>query len=351
MSSIIVKNLSKTYFITKFVPPPVRVYRKIRGIKPNLQGVPALKNISFEVNKGEIFGIIGPDGAGKTTLFRILTTLLLPDSNTECHSERSKKPPIKTTVLIENHDVITDFQKIRNISGYMPEKFSLYMDLTVEENLTFFATLFNTTIKENYHLIKDIYQQIEPFKDRKAGALSGGMKQKLALSCALIHKPKVLFLDEPTTGVDPVSRKEFWEMLYRLKEQEITILVSTPYMDEASLCDRIALINKGEFMSIDTPQNIIANFTDTLYSIEGDNIYQILLDLRQNPAVKTCFAFGDTVHVTINDETVRRLDDKAMNECGVVIENYLVGRGFKNIIVKEIEPNIEDCYMNLSQIS
>jgi ABC-type multidrug transport system ATPase subunit len=272
MTAILVKNLSKTYYPQKFVPPPVKIYRKIRGIKPKLQGITALKNISFEVSRGEIFGIIGPDGAGKTTLFRILTTLLLPDS----HSERSEKSPSTTVVLIENHNALTDFQKIRNISGYMPGKFSLYMDLTVEENLNFFATLFNTTIEENYHLIKDIYQHIEPFKDRKAGALSGGMKQKLALSCALIHKPKVLFLDEPTTGVDPVSRKEFWEMLRRLKEQEITILVSTPYMDEASLCDRIALINKGEFIGIDTPQNIIAGFTDTLYSIEGDNMYEML---------------------------------------------------------------------------
>ena len=345
MPSIIVKNLSKTYFISKFVPPPVRIYRKIRGIKPKLQGVVALKNISFEVNKGEIFGIIGPDGAGKTTLFRILTTLLLP--NEESHSERSEKT--QTTLMVENHDVVTNFQQIRNISGYMPGKFSLYMDLTVEENLNFFATLFNTTVAENYHLIKDIYKHIEPFKDRKAGALSGGMKQKLALSCALIHKPQVLFLDEPTTGVDPVSRKEFWEMLRRLKEKEITILVSTPYMDEASLCDRIALINKGELIGIDTPQNIIANFTEPLYSVEGDNMYQMLLDLRQNPMVKTCFAFGDTLHVTIDDEMMRRLDDEMINECGVVIENYLIERGYKNITVKEIEPNIEDCYMNLSQ--
>jgi ABC-type multidrug transport system ATPase subunit len=342
MPPILVKNLYKTYYIQKFVPPPVKVYRKIRGIKPQLQGVQALKNISFEVNKGEIFGIIGPDGAGKTTLFRILTTLLLPDH----HSERSEESPTDTVLQVENYDVIKDFQEIRNISGYMPGKFSLYMDLTVEENLNFFATLFNTTIEENYHLIKDIYQQIEPFKDRKAGALSGGMKQKLALSCALIHKPKVLFLDEPTTGVDPVSRKEFWEMLRRLKEQEITILVSTPYMDEASLCDRIALINKGEFIGIDTPQKIIANFTENLYSIEGDNMYQILLKLRQNQNVKSCFAFGDTLHVTV-DEMMRRLDDKMIQ----YLEDYLVGRGYQNITIKKIKPNIEDCYMKLSQSS
>jgi ABC-type multidrug transport system ATPase subunit len=325
--SIIVRNLSKTYFVQKFVPPPVVLYRKIMGINPKLQGVQGLKNISFEVNKGEVFGIIGPDGAGKTTLFRILTTLLLPD---EVGGENFRLLP---SITIENYDVITDWQKIRNISGYMPGKFSLYMDLTVEENLNFFATLFNTTVEENYYLIKDIYQHIEPFKDRKAGALSGGMKQKLALSCALIHKPKVLFLDEPTTGVDPVSRKEFWKMLRRLKEQKITILVSTPYMDEASLCDRIALINNGEFISIDTPQNIIASFTDTLYSIECDNMYQTLLDLRKNPMVKTCYAFGDTLHVTFLCRDVA---------CRVSTE-------FKNIIMKKIFPTIEDCYMNLSQ--
>jgi len=233
------------------------------------------------------------------------------------------------------------------------------MDLTVEENLNFFATLFNTTIEENYHLIKDIYQQIEPFKNRKAGALSGGMKQKLALSCALIHKPKVLFLDEPTTGVDPVSRKEFWEMLRRLKEQEITILVSTPYMDEASLCDRIALINKGEFISIDTPQNIIANFTEPLYSVEGDDMYQMLLALRKNLIVKTCFAFGDTLHVTLKEERRKEKEEKSPSILeGVACEarqgslyeigNYLIEHGFKNITIKQIKPNIEDCYMNLA---
>lgn len=352
--SIVVNNLSKTYFITKFVPPPILLYRKIMGIKPKLQGIQALKNINFEVNKGEIFGIIGPDGAGKTTLFRILTTLILPDGT--------------PTIKIENYDVITDFQKIRDIVGYMPGKFSLYMDLTVEENLNFFATLFNTSIEENYHLIKDIYQQIEPFKDRKAGALSGGMKQKLALSCALIHKPKVLFLDEPTTGVDPVSRKEFWEMLHRLKEQEITILVSTPYMDEASLCDRIALINKGEFISIDTPQNIIANFTEPLYSVEGDDMYKMLLALRKNPMVKTCFAFGDTLHVTLNEQKAEsvvipfQFIEGVNAEGGQVskgvpegqgslyeIKNYLISNNFTNIIIKQIAPNIEDCYMNLAQ--
>src|SRR5450755_997742 len=207
----------------------------------NKGSVTALKDISFSIERDELFGLIGPDGAGKTTLFRILTTLLLAD---------------KGTASVNGFDVVKDYKKIRSCVGYMPGKFSLYQDLTIEENLNFFATMFGTTIQENYDLIKDIYQQIEPFKDRRAGKLSGGMKQKLALCCALIHKPDVLFLDEPTTGVDPVSRKEFWEMLKRLKQQNITIVVSTPYMDEATLCDKIALMQGGKILSIDTPGNI-----------------------------------------------------------------------------------------------
>jgi len=192
----------------------------VKNISKSFKGKTALKNISFEVNQGELFGLIGPDGAGKTTLFRILTTLLFADEG---------------TATVAHFDVVENYKSIRNNVGYMPGKFSLYQDLTVEENLTFFATIFGTTIEENYDLIKDIYVQIEPFKTRRAGKLSGGMKQKLALCCALIHKPKVLFLDEPTTGVDPVSRKEFWEMLKRLQTKGITMLVSTPYMDEAAL--------------------------------------------------------------------------------------------------------------------
>jgi len=211
--------------------------------------VEALKGVSFTVGKGELFGLIGPDGAGKTTLFRILTTLLLADSG---------------TATVNGDDVVKDYKSIRKRVGYMPGRFSLYQDLTVEENLNFFATVFHTTIEENYELVKDIYQQIEPFRKRRAGALSGGMKQKLALSCALIHKPDVLFLDEPTTGVDPVSRKEFWEMLRRLKEQGITILASTPIMDEARQCDRIAFINEGQIQGIDTPERILSRFADIL---------------------------------------------------------------------------------------
>ena len=238
-----------------------------RELKRNYRNVEALKGISFDVPKGEIFGIIGPDGAGKTTLFRILTTLLLADSG---------------SATVNGLDVVKDFKLIRKQVGYMPGRFSLYQDLSVEENLTIFASIFNTTIKENYHLIKDIYQQIEPFNKRRAGALSGGMKQKLALSCALIHKPTVLFLDEPTTGVDPVSRKEFWDMLANLKNQGITILVSTPYMDEASLCDRIALIQEGKFLKINTPKNIVDQFEKTLWSVQSHEMSRLLTDLRSN---------------------------------------------------------------------
>ena len=221
----------------------------VREIAKSYGNVRALTGISFDISKGEIFGLIGPDGAGKTTLFRILNTLILPDEG---------------VATVDGLDVVEEYKEIRKRVGYMPGRFSLYQDLTVEENLTFFATLFNTTIQENYHLVEDIYTQIEPFKNRRAGKLSGGMKQKLALSCALIHKPTVLFLDEPTTGVDPVSRKEFWEMLKRLKEEGITIVVSTPYMDEIRRCDRIAFINNGEIKGIDTPEQILSRFSDIL---------------------------------------------------------------------------------------
>ena len=282
----------------------------------------ALKDVSFEVASGELFGIIGPDGAGKTTLFRILTTLLLPESG---------------SATVDGCDVVKDFKQIRKRVGYMPGRFSLYQDLSVEENLTFFATVFNTSIEENYDLIKDIYCQIEPFKTRRAGALSGGMKQKLALSCALIHRPTVLFLDEPTTGVDPVSRKEFWEMLKKLKQEGITILVSTPYMDEASLCDRIALINSGKILKIDTPPNIIRQFGKTLWTVQSRNMHQLLLDLREHPAIGSCFAFGDTHHVTINNEelTINTLKD------------YLHDKGHTEIVIHPAEATIEDCFMEL----
>ncbi|MCD8262054.1 MAG: ABC transporter ATP-binding protein [Bacteroides sp.] len=294
-----------------------------KNITKKYDQITALNNISFEARSGEIFGIIGPDGAGKTTLFRILTTLLLADSG---------------EATVDGHDVVKDYKQIRQTIGYMPGRFSLYQDLTVEENLNFFATIVHTTVQENYDLIKDIYQQIEPFKNRKAGKLSGGMKQKLALCCALIHKPTVLFLDEPTTGVDPVSRKEFWEMLKKLKEQNISILVSTPYMDEASLCDRIAFIQEGKFLEIDTPAAIIAGFGEKLWTAEVGDMYKLLLDLRSNPHVKSCFTFGENHHITIDDTlTIGELKE------------YLTQKGNTQVEIHPTEPIIEDCFMKITE--
>lgn len=287
--------------------------------------VQALKGVTFDVGEGEIFGLIGPDGAGKTSLFRILTTLLLADSG---------------TAVVDGLDVVKDYKKIRQHIGYMPGRFSLYQDLTVEENLSFFATVFNTTIEENYHLVEDIYRQIEPFRQRKAGKLSGGMKQKLALSCALIHAPRVLFLDEPTTGVDPVSRKEFWEMLQKLKKNfKLSIIVSTPYMDEAVQCDRIALIQEGQFLTIDTPDNIIKAYTQTLLAVRSDKMHRLLTDLRGIKGVKTAFAFGENHHATV-DPSVLSIDS---------LREQLDALGHRNIVIEAVEPSIEDCFMNLQE--
>ncbi len=297
---------------------------KCKNINKAYKNIQALKNISFEVNPGELFGIIGPDGAGKTTLFRILTTLLISDSG---------------EASVNGLDVVKDYKEIRNQVGYMPGKFSLYQDLSVEENLNFFATLFHTTIEKNYHLVEGIYKQIEPFKTRKAGKLSGGMKQKLALSCALIHKPSVLFLDEPTTGVDPVSRKEFWEMLKKLQQQGIAILVSTPYMDEANLCDRIALIAQGEILKIDSPQNIINQFGKDLWSVQSKNMHRLLEDIRSNEKVDSCFAFGDSMHVTI----------VAGKYTMGGLKQSLEKKGHSGISIQPAEATIEDCFMDLGK--
>ena len=291
----------------------------VTQLSKSYSSIKALDDVSFDVPKGELFGIIGPDGAGKTTLFRLLTTLILPDGG---------------SAVIEGLDVVKDYAAVRHIIGYMPGKFSLYQDLTVEENLNFFATVFNTTVKENYHLIEDIYKHIEPFRTRRAGKLSGGMKQKLALSCALIHKPKVLFLDEPTTGVDPVSRKEFWEMLLKLKSQGITIIVSTPYMDEARLCDRIALMQNGNFLRIDSPENIIASYPQKLWSVTSDNMHGLLNDLRSCPYVKSSFSFGASYHVTMEE-----------NMTAAMLDEYLINKGYGNIDITEIKPTVEDCFM------
>ncbi|MFT3681715.1 MAG: ABC transporter ATP-binding protein [Ferruginibacter sp.] len=300
--------------------PAVKVDNIIKTYGKKKDVVTALQDISFEVRPGELFGIIGPDGAGKTSLFRILTTLLLADSG---------------TAIVDGFDVVKDYKAIRNRVGYMPGKFSLYQDLTVKENLDFFATIFNTTIEENYDLVKDIYSQIEPFKDRMAGKLSGGMKQKLALSCALIHKPSVLFLDEPTTGVDAVSRKEFWEMLKGLKKQGITILVSTPYMDEASLCDRVALIQSGKILSIDTPQQIVESFGKPLWALRAHNMLQLLNDIRSVDAVENAYPSGVYHHVVLKNGNGKD-----------TLEKFLAGKneGFE---IKTIEPTIEDCFMEL----
>lgn len=296
---------------------------KVENLYKSYGAVQALNDLSFQVEAGQIYGIIGPDGAGKTSLFRILTTLLLAD---------------KGTASVDGFDVVKDYKEIRRRIGYMPGRFSLYQDLSVEENLQFFASVFNTTIRENYHLIKDIYVQIEPFKDRKAGKLSGGMKQKLALCCALIHKPSVLFLDEPTTGVDPVSRKEFWEMLRKLKEQEITMLVSTPYMDEASLCDKIALIQQGRFLQEASPRQIIDQFEETLWAVQSNNMHMLIAHLRSHPQVTSCFAFGEVHHVTVQDTL-------PMDE----MKQYLHNLGHTQIRIESIRPVIEDCYMVLAQ--
>ncbi len=296
----------------------------ISNISKSYKKVKALENISFDVNPGELFGLIGPDGAGKTTLFRILTTLLIANEG---------------EVSVAGFDVVKDYKSIRKNVGYMPGKFSLYQDLTVEENLDFFATIFGTTIEENYDLIKDIYVQIEPFKDRRAGKLSGGMKQKLALCCALIHKPKVLFLDEPTTGVDPVSRKEFWEMLKRLQKKDITILVSTPYMDEAALCDRIALIQNGEILEIDTPEAIVKHFPKQIYNVSANNMYQLINCLNDFESKHSVYPFGEFVHYT----------DSRSDFNPTELETYLKSKNLFNIKIERTVATIEDTFMELAK--
>ncbi|MBW8362892.1 MAG: ABC transporter ATP-binding protein [Kaistella sp.] len=304
MKSIIVSNLTKTY-------------------EKGKAKILAVDDVSFDVNHGEIFGLIGPDGAGKTSIFRMLTTVLLPDSG---------------SASVEGLDMVKDYKKIRQVLGYMPGKFSLYQDLTVEENLEFFASVFNTTIEENYDLIKDIYVQIEPFKDRASGKLSGGMKQKLALCCALIHKPEVLFLDEPTTGVDPVSRKEFWEMLQRLKKQGITMVVATPYMDEAALCDRIALMQHGKILSIETPDNISNAFPDLLFEVKAGKTSAVLSALGSFEQKKNVYAYGEFVHLTIDR-------DEDFNTPSV--QEYLKHQGFNNIEINPVKASIEDSFIRL----
>lgn len=288
-----------------------------------LKEIVALREISLNVKEGEVFGLIGPDGAGKSTLFRILTTLLLPTGG---------------RASVGGFDVIDQYREVRNIVGYMPGKFSLYQDLSVEENLRFFASVFDTTIQANYDQIKDIYEQLAPFKDRKAGALSGGMKQKLGLCCALIHKPEVLFLDEPTTGVDPISRKEFWDVLKRLSKDGISVLVSTPYMDEARLCDRIGLIFHGGLLAVDTPDRLIRKHDKKLVAFRARDMYRLLQDIRKEPMVYSCYTFGDSLHTTFgaNDYPVERFA-VSLREAG-----------HTDVAWNEIEAGIEDYFMMLT---
>jgi ABC-type multidrug transport system ATPase subunit len=290
-------------------------------ISKKFKAAQALKDISFEVIEGEIFGFIGPDGAGKTTLFRIITTLLLPDEG---------------NLKVLGLDAISGFKELRKNIGYMPGRFSLYQDLSVEENLNFYATVFGTTVKENYDLIADIYSHIEPFKKRLAGKLSGGMKQKLALSCALIHKPKLLVLDEPTTGVDAVSRSEFWDMLNKLKQYNITIIVSTPYMDEAMKCNRVALIQDGHILSIDDPKKIKEGFSRKLFSVRAAEKYRMINALREYPETLTAYAFGDSVHVTFRNDVFADS-----------IYEHLTKAGVMNAEITETVAGIEDRFLEL----
>ncbi len=281
--------------------------------------VTALHEVSLSVEQGEVFGLIGPDGAGKTTLIRILASLILPDSG---------------SASLAGLDPVRDYAKVRQIIGYMPGKFSLYQDLSVQENLRFFATVFKSDLEANYHLIKDLYDQLAPFKNRRAGQLSGGMKQKLALCCALIHEPEILLLDEPTTGVDPVSRREFWDMLIRLKTRGITILVSTPYMDEANLCNRIALIQKGTILETGTPAEIRQRSTRPVYAVKSGDMYPLLRAVRDYPETWSCHTFGETHHVQLKSGTPQDLS------------NFLNGRISGPVSIEQIEPGIEDVFMD-----
>lgn len=292
---------------------------EIKNISKSYGELKALDNVSFEVKKGELFGLIGPDGAGKTTLFRLLTTLINPDAG---------------SATVDGLDIMKDYREIRTRVGYMPGRFSLYPDLSVEENLQFFAAIFGVTVEQSYHLVAPIYKQIEPFKTRRAGKLSGGMKQKLALSCALIHCPSVLFLDEPTTGVDAVSRSEFWDMLSNLKKQGITILVSTPYMDEASRCDRIALMNEGVILGIDTPENMVKAFDLPLYGVKAKNMFALLEVVRKQSGVLNCYPFGEMHHLVADASfNAEEMKKTLANVDGFCIE--------------PVVPTIEDMFIKL----
>lgn len=300
---------------------------EVENISHSYGDVKALKGVSFSVEEGELFGLIGPDGAGKTTLFKILTTLLLPDTG---------------EARVMGLSVRDDFRSIRNRIGYMPGKFSLYLDLSVQENLEFFATVFGTTVEENMDIIRDIYNQLKPFKDRLAGRLSGGMKQKLALCCALIHQPEVLFLDEPTTGVDPVSRKEFWQMLKKLQKRGISILVSTAYMDEASQCDRVALMQGGELLSIESPEQVSADYPYSLIAVKADDMYALLRQVREYGEVHSSYTFGDYIHVSLKKDTDKQqLIEKLKND-GFELEWKDIDAGIENVFMQLLSQKEQD---------
>ena len=294
----------------------------VHGLGKRFGSTVALTGVTFEVQPAELFGLVGPDGGGKTTLFRILTTLLVPDEG---------------TAAVLGLDVVRDLWAIRARVGYMPGRFSLYPDLSVEENLRFFASVFGTTLEAGYDIIAPIYRQIEPFRTRRAAALSGGMKQKLALSCALVHRPEILFLDEPTTGVDAVSRREFWDLLGELKASGLTIVVATPYMDEAARCDRVALVQEGRILAIDQPAAIGKRFAHPLFSVRGQRRYAMLQALRDFPQAASVFPFGEELHYS----------DKRENASPAEVSAFLRGRGFADAEVAAIEPGIEDTFMAL----
>jgi ABC-2 type transport system ATP-binding protein len=297
---------------------------EVNHISKSFGNTKAVIDMNFKVNEGELFGLIGPDGAGKSTIIKILVTLLKPDEG---------------SASVNGLDVVKDYHHIRDIIGYMPGKFALYQDLSIEENLSFFASVFGTKIEEQMELMGDIYKQIEPFKKRRAGQLSGGMKQKLALCCALIHKPKILVLDEPTTGVDAVSRKEFWNMLQHVRKQGISVLVSTPYMDEAARCDRIALVQEGRIIALDTPEAITENFAFPIYGIKGQNNYHLISKIKDMPGLRSIYPSGEYAHLVMND------NQKTLQE----IKDLAASRSQQVVDLEIIKPDIEDCFIEIMQ--
>lgn len=296
---------------------------RISGLSKSYGPLRALDKIDLRVEEGELFGLIGPDGAGKSSLYRILATLARPDGG---------------SARICGLDTVKDYRSLRMKIGYMPERFSLYQDLTVTENLKFSASLFGVSLRDNYDLIAPVFGQLERFPHRKAGALSGGMKQKLALSCALIHRPRVLLLDEPTTGVDAVSRSEFWDMLTSLKNQGITILVSTSYMDEATKCERIAMIDKGKILETDTPANLVAGLGENLYEAAAGDMFHLLTELRKLPEVADCYTFGSTLHVVGNKDFVPETASRRLSAMGL-----------KDVSINPASGTIEDLFIKLTR--